>query len=145
MRTRGQFLVRCRAIIINDDKLLVVKIGDNNFYALPGGHLEWNEEIQECLSREIIEELGVRPEIGKLLYVNNFMEKENRQSIEFFFEVINGKDYIDSQKLIRSHAHEIAEIYWASQDEKVRILPKQIAKDFKEGKILSDITRFIND
>lgn len=146
MMTEKQFLIRCRAIILNDDKLLVVKHDpSSDFYALPGGKLELGEDIKECLSREIVEELGVNPEIGRLLYVNNFIESENKQSIEFFFEVTNGKDFIDSEKLARSHAHEISEIYWTTYDEDIKILPKKLADDFKESNLLSDITRFMKD
>ncbi len=140
-----KFLIRCRAVIINDDKLLVVRIMDNKFYALPGGHLEWGEDIKECLSREIVEELGIKPEIGRLLYINNFIEKENEQSIEFFFEVTNGKDYLDIHNLTRSHAHEISEMLWVSQTDNIKILPKKLAEDFKAGNILSDTTRFMKD
>ncbi|OGI65549.1 hypothetical protein A3A95_02870 [Candidatus Nomurabacteria bacterium RIFCSPLOWO2_01_FULL_39_18] len=111
--------------------------------ALPGGHLEWREDIKECLSREIIEELGVKPEIGKLLYINNFTQTDNKQYVEFFFEVKNGVDYLDTQKLTRSHAHEIAEIVWVSPNEDIHILPKNLGEDFKAGKIVSNEVRYI--
>ena len=70
-----RFVIRCRAIILYEGKLLAVKHSHNaNFAVLPGGHLEWKEDIKEGLRREIVEELGVVPEIGRLLYVNNFMD-----------------------------------------------------------------------
>jgi 8-oxo-dGTP diphosphatase len=139
-----KFTIRCRAVIINEGKILVVKhVGNTTFAALPGGHLEWGEDIKECLEREVIEELGVRPEIGKLLYINNFQDKKNEQSIEFFFEIKNGKDYVGCEKLDRSHAHEIAEMAWVSPTDDIKILPQKFGDDFKNSKTFSEDIRFI--
>ncbi|HUC89083.1 MAG TPA: NUDIX domain-containing protein [Candidatus Paceibacterota bacterium] len=138
-----QFRIRARAIIIHDGKLLIVKLRKNDdFYCLPGGHLEYGESIKECMNREIIEELGISPQIGRLLYINNFIE-ETEQSMEFFFEATNAPDFLDTQKLEKSHAFEIFEIRWITKDENVNILPEKIAEDFKNGEILSDTVRFI--
>jgi len=141
-----QFKIRARAIIIYNGKLLVVKHRkDDSFFALPGGHLEWGEDIKTCLSREILEEFGVNPEIGRLLYIHTFIEKEIKQSVEFFFEVTNSSDFLDTQKLEKSHAFEIFEMRWISQNEDINILPKDVVQDFKNGRILSDEVRYIND
>ena len=103
------------------------------------------EDAQECLKREIIEELGVEPKIGRLLYINTFQESEGVQPFEFFFEVTNGADYLDSHNLDRTHAYEIENIIWASPEEEVHLRPERLAQDFKEGKILSDEPKFIKD
>ena len=96
-----KFIIRCRAIIIHEGKLLVVKhTPESAFYALPGGHLEWGEDIKECMSRELEEELGVRGEIGRLFYVNTFID-EGVQSVEFFFEIKNAKDYVSTSRPVR--------------------------------------------
>jgi 8-oxo-dGTP diphosphatase len=140
-----KFVVRCRAIILHEGKLLVVRHVGADYVALPGGHLEWGEGIKECLSREIVEELGVIPEIGKLLYVNTFIDRNDVQPVGLFFEVKNGRDYLNSEMLDRTHAHELEEIIWASPTDDLNLLPKQLAKDFREGKLLSDEVRFITD
>jgi ADP-ribose pyrophosphatase YjhB (NUDIX family) len=144
MEKDKQILIRVRAIIFNDGKLLGVKHPHNtSFVALPGGHLEWGEDLKGCLSREIVEELGVKPDVGRLFYVHTFTQKDNKHYIEFFFEVKNGKDYLDIGGLSRSHAEEIAEIVWVSPADDVRILPRQFAEDFKVGKIVSDEVKYI--
>jgi len=141
-----KIVVKVRAVILHEGKLLAVRHPhDTSFVALPGGHLEWGEDIKECLSREIMEELGVVPEVGRLLYINNFTQTDGKQYIEFFFEVKNGKDYLNTEKLARSHAHEIAEIVWASPTDSIKILPKNLEEDFKSGKIISDEVRLIKD
>lgn len=97
------------------------------------------------MSREIVEELGIKPDIGKLFYINTFTQGDNKHYLEFFFEVKNGVDYLNTEKFARSHAHGIAEIVWVSPMDNIRILPKSFGEDFKAGKIISDEVRYIRD
>ena len=144
MENNKEFVVRVRGIIIHEGKLLAVKDPhDTSFCALPGGHLEWEEDIKECLSREMVEELGVIPNIGRLLYINNFMDGDIRQSVEFFFEINNSQDYLNIDHLKTTHAHEIAEVCWIQPSDEIRLLPNKLWEDFKKGEILSGVTRFI--
>ena len=141
-----KIVVKVRAIITHQEKLLVVQHSRTNFTALPGGHLEYGEDLKECLSREIVEELGVKPEIGKLSYVNMFIEeKDNRHYLEFFFEVTNGEDYLDIEKLPRTHASELTRTVWVSPTDDIDILPRGLAKDFKNGEMLGGEVKYIKD
>ena len=143
MEKDKKIIIKVRAIILHEGKLLVVEHPhDKTFVALPGGHLEWGEDLKECLSREIMEELGIKPDIGRLFYVNTFTQSDNKHYIEFFFEIKNGTDYLDTEKLIRSHAHEITKIIWVNPTDNIRILPKILAEDFKTGKVVSDEIRY---
>lgn len=140
------FAVRCRGIILHEGKLLVVRHAPHHAYvALPGGHLEWKEDVLSGIRREIVEELGVEPRIGRLLYVNTFLDNDHKQSVEFFFEILNGEDYLDCAKLDRTHAHELAELAWISPNVDAQLLPRALAQDFKDGKLLSDTPRFMSD
>ena len=140
-----KFVVRTRGIIIHEGKLLGVKHPhDTSFCALPGGRLEWGEDIKECLRREMVEELGVIPEIGRLLYINNFIDRDIRQSIEFFFEITNSQDYLNIGQLKTTHAHEIAEVCWLEPTGMIPIKPNRLWEDFKKGEVLSDVTRYID-
>lgn len=124
--------IKCRGIILNDDKILVVKHSvDNDFYALPGGHIEGEESPKDCIEREIFEEFGVKPDVGRLLYINQF-NGSNKSFLEFFFEIINGNDFLnlDESKIDKN---EIFEVLWISKDSDVYILPKKLNEDFKNG------------
>lgn len=141
-----KFTIRCRAIIVHEGKLLIVQHREaSKWFALPGGHLEFKEGIKECLEREIVEELGVKPDIGRLLYVNTFVDKGEVQPVEFFFEVTNSVDYLDISAFNGSHKHELFDIRWVETSDTVNIFPHQIELDLKEGKLFSDVVRFIHN
>jgi len=86
------------------------------------------------------------PEIGRLLYINTFIEDKNStECVEFFFEVKNGKDYLNIEKLERTHAHELSEIMWVSQKNDIEILPIDFGNDFKNNNIDLNKTKFISE
>ncbi len=144
MTHHEKFVIRCRGIILHEENLLVIShVHNQQIVALPGGHLELEEDVLECISRELFEELGVKPNIGRLLYINTFKDGEVEQPIELFFEITNGKDYVHTEELAKTHAHELAEVRWLSVTEDANLLPKRILDDFKESKLLSDEVRFI--
>ena len=70
-------VIRVKALIINSSgKILIAH--NNNTYQFPGGHLEDNESIDDCIVREIKEETGVSLEIKEgpflciSIYDNNY-------------------------------------------------------------------------
>jgi ADP-ribose pyrophosphatase YjhB (NUDIX family) len=107
--------------------------------------MEIGETMQECLKREITEELGIPPQIGRLIFTNNFIEKNGNQSIEFIFEVTNGTDYKDEKNLKGTHTFEITDICWIGKNDSRVILPKEIQDSLNNGTLLSDAIRFLSD
>ncbi len=147
MSDSNKFVIRVRAVILHEGKLLVVRHAhDASYYALPGGHLEWGEDAKQCLEREIVEELGVRPTIGRLLYVNTFIDAaRGTQPFEFFFEVTNGGDYADVAKLTGTHSFELAEVAWVAPTDNARILPRPFAADFNANAMDLSQVRFLKN
>lgn len=73
--TEGSFKFRVCGILTHQNKVLVVKINDNNFYCLPGGHVELNESTDDAVLREMREELNFEVKIKKLISINqNFFK-----------------------------------------------------------------------
>ena len=54
------------AIFSKDDKILLTKrtpnIGFPNAWVMPGGHMDPGEDLQECVTREVYEETGIKIE-----------------------------------------------------------------------------------
>lgn len=117
---------------MDEDKLLCVRLNSNykknmtikpNFWCVPGGSLDDGEPLTLGLQREIIEETGVKPEIGRLLYVQQFLHN-GKEHLEFFFHVSNTKDYLDIDLSKSTHGEiEIAEIAFINPVMK-SVLPK---------------------
>lgn len=53
------YRVAIRVLIIQDDKVLLVKEADDDWWALPGGGVDHGETVASALVREVEEELGV--------------------------------------------------------------------------------------
>lgn len=80
MRCRKTIEILVRGVCVRKGHLLVCQSkGAANTY-LPGGHVEWQEKAAEGLRREIEEEMGVTPVIGKFLGAveHTFVQKGER-------------------------------------------------------------------
>ncbi len=108
--------VAVRAIIVDDGKLLCVKLKpyrikySEEFWCTIGGGIDENEALIPALQREVFEETGVKPVVGKLLYIQQYANDVEEQ-LEFFFHITNVDDFKNIDVSKTSHgAEEIAEI-----------------------------------
>ncbi|MBI9043177.1 MAG: NUDIX domain-containing protein [Anaerolineaceae bacterium] len=95
MKTR----IRCAVILIKGDKILLVKHvhPETGFtwWVPPGGGLETKDKnILACARREVFEETGLIVDLGDILYIREFSDKElHCNNLEIFFEgiIISGE------------------------------------------------------
>lgn len=87
----GQKLrVRVCGICLQGHQILLVNhrgLGiSNNFWAPPGGGMNFGESAAATLQREFVEETGLHVETSKFLFVNEYIGKQ-LHAIELFFQV----------------------------------------------------------
>ncbi len=100
------------AVILNDKKEVLMLASKKHYgkYALPAGHVEYGESLEEAVRREVLEETGLTIKNVKLLRVA---------------ESIKSDDYVDNTK----HFVSINFIGHASDD--MVVLDKQEATSYK--------------
>lgn len=73
----GQFNYRVAAVILRGDEVLLQVIGDQPYWCLPGGRVDFGESAEEAVRREMMEELGLEPCIERPLWVvENLYEQD---------------------------------------------------------------------
>jgi len=72
-------VIRVKALIINsNNKILLAH--NNNTFQFPGGHIEDNENMDDCIEREVLEETGIhvlvkeKPFLCIKTYDNNYFD-----------------------------------------------------------------------
>jgi len=94
-----------RAVIKNDNKILMVQLEKTKEYKFPGGGIEENETVEEALTREVLEETGcsvikIEGKIGIMIEFG--IAEEDKNSIfkmvsEYYAVIINNNQF--DQKL----------------------------------------------
>jgi len=107
------YRVSVKAFITNDENQILVVRENQDWWDLPGGGLDHGELPQDCLKREIYEELGVKDvQVGEIAYSKTlyldqkdawmiwivYKAKLNSSSFTFGDGVTDAK-YIDAQEL----------------------------------------------
>ena len=134
--------IRVCGLCVRHDKLLLINhsgITDGNFWSPPGGGLNFGETVHESLKREFREETRIEINIGKLLFVCEFLNSP-LHAIELFFEVIpqshNLKKGSDPEPNSPKIIKEVKFLSW----EEIKSIPaKELHGSFKFVKHPSEI------
>lgn len=82
MENSLQKRIRSRAIIFKGDSIVAMyrENGGRKYYTFPGGGVEGDETLKQCVTREVFEEFGLVVEPTKKVYIY-----ENERSVEHFY------------------------------------------------------------
>ena len=125
--------VAVRGIIYKDGKLFCQQLKDRqgnprDFWCTPGGGLNPKELLVEAVARELIEETGVLPEVGKLLFIQSFAHGTigghgEEEQLEFFFKIENPDDFLRINEQASHFDTEIAD-YGFVDPSSTNVLPQ---------------------
>ncbi|MBQ7307242.1 MAG: NUDIX domain-containing protein [Clostridia bacterium] len=77
-KEEGSFKFRTCIVLMHKDKILLCKMNDNDFYCLPGGHIELGESTINGTIREAKEELEIDVKVERLIAIHeNFFNRED--------------------------------------------------------------------
>jgi 8-oxo-dGTP pyrophosphatase MutT (NUDIX family) len=88
-----------RAVVLDGSYILLCKTTDlkNNFYYLPGGHIEHGETAEVAILREMLEETGARSSVKRFLGCLEYKFDPGYNSIchnheyNIVFEIVSGE------------------------------------------------------
>lgn len=143
----NRYVRRAKAVITNKNGDILLCCSNNNYH-LPGGHVEENESFDECLVREIKEEVGAvieKKERTQILsithYSKNYPEENiNTKTIEHYYEV---KDEIEpnTKKTILTEDEKKGKfsLVWVNKDNILEFLNESKKNCTREGVITDTI------
>ncbi|WP_069166806.1 NUDIX domain-containing protein [Nocardia altamirensis] len=80
-----QIQVTARALVTKGEDLLLVS-NDGLIWYTPGGRLQPEESLHDCIRREVHEETGLQVKAGDLVHVFEYWEaKHHRHKVECYF------------------------------------------------------------
>lgn len=111
----------CRAFIVNNGKILISYEGMNNQLMLPGGEIEKNETLEQCVVREIEEETGYIIKVkNKIVSINEYYGDYLWVNHYFVCEIIDSGKI----KLSKIEQEQKMEAKWFNLDECLNIFKK---------------------
>lgn len=113
-----------KCIFAQQLKQVIAKGGD--YWCTPGGGVDDGEDVISALKREMIEETGIEPEIGNLLFIQQYKESENYEHIVFLIHITNVEDYRDIDLSKTSHGEQEVSDYGFVDPKTTNILPVEL-------------------
>lgn len=125
--------ILARTLVVDDDKILLVKNKGANFWYPPGGGWEYESEtIIECAAREVEEETGYKVDIDKLLWVQEFHEGDKILFETFWLSRISEINTQTADQL-KHHVDidpdgAVEEVRWFAQEDiqNLKVFPERV-------------------
>ena len=91
MNNKKKPILTTDGLITRENKILMVKRDIEpfkKFWVLPGGHVDYNEEVEQAIKREVKEELAINTKIKNLIGVYSDPKRDPRyHSVSVAYEL----------------------------------------------------------
>lgn len=130
-------VIALKAIIVHDNEILIIRRSKTDpmipgIWEFAGGKLEFGENLEEGLKREILEETGLEVTIEKSLFATTFQTHEYRQVVIIIYLC-----FTDSKEIQLSFEHD--DYKWVGKKELFKFITKRMANDLKSNHILDQL------
>lgn len=133
MENDNKMVVVVKGVIINEGKVLIVQRGSNDevgreTWECVGGKVDFGEDLEQALVREIQEEVGLTVVVERILYATTFKTDPSRQVILLTY-LCRSK----SRAVILSEEH--SNFSWVTKEQaRIRLTP-EILQDFERHSV----------
>ena len=148
-----EVVVRTKALIINNNEILLGN--ENDILQFPGGHLEENETMNDCLKREVFEETGIEIEdveikhpFMKVIFKNkDWPEVGKNRKAEIYYYVIetNKKPNLKKTKYTEHEKLGNFKLVVVPIESAIDFIKKNISKNKKNEVIAPDMIMAIEE
>jgi 8-oxo-dGTP diphosphatase len=119
------------ACVFKDDRVLLIRRGtppSKGQWSVPGGAIELGESFKDTAKRELDEECGVEIEAGDIFDVENFIVRDEDDTIQYHYIVTYlTANYISGD--IRPGLEEL-DVRWATKEELMNLEMNPITRDY---------------
>ncbi|WP_339214321.1 NUDIX domain-containing protein [Solibacillus sp. FSL W8-0372] len=125
----NEIKVVVKGVLIRDNRILIIKRSHTDSFGagtweVVGGNLNFGESLEEALKREFLEEVGLRITVKSLLFSTTFFTSNDRQIVLLSY-------LCESEESQISLSSEHEQYLWASKEELLTFLPKEILADYE--------------
>lgn len=135
MKDENQIIFVVKGVIINEEKVLILKRSEDEevgggTWENVGGKIEFGEELETALMREIMEETGLDVRVERILYATTFKTSPTRQIVLLTYLCTT-----DGKEISISTEH--MDYLWATEAQLKARLPQEILADFERNDVFS--------
>ncbi len=116
MESQKNIRLRAAIVLVENNKILLMlhQKGDQQYWVLPGGGVEYGETLEEAGVRELMEETGIQIKVMNLLFISESIPPDqHRHVINFYFSAkrIGGEERLGPEPgLIGMQWHELEDL-----------------------------------
>ena len=137
MIEENKIVVVVKGVILHEGKVLIVKraaddeVGRGTWETV-GGKIEYGEDLETALKREIEEETGLKVTVEKILYAATFKTDPSRQVVLLTYLCKS-----NIMEILLSSEH--SDFQWATKEQLELNLPQAIIHDFERNHVFSTL------